>query len=91
MDARLQQHVDKGREDGLYISCVASSGNMWAIVMDAGTGFSSQVYELSPIFLHKVGMLEPPLPSTLPLSFAVTCLIIPWLDKLFPSDFTRSG
>lgn len=54
MDARLHQHVEKGKEDGLYISCVASSLNLWAVVMDAGTGFTSQVYELSPIFLHKV-------------------------------------
>ena len=58
MDSRLQQHVDKGRDDGLYISSVASSLSMWALVMDAGTGFSAQVFELSPIFLHKVGILE---------------------------------
>ena len=56
MDSRLNQHADKGREDGLYISCVSSSLNLWAIVMDAGTGFTSQVYELSPMFLHKVGI-----------------------------------
>ena len=60
LDERLQQHVDKGRDDGLYISCVSSSLNMWALVMDAGTGFSSQVFELSPIFLHKVGIPEIP-------------------------------
>lgn len=54
-DTRLRQHVDKGNEDGLYISCVASSSNLWALIMDAGTGFSSQVYELSAVFLHKVG------------------------------------
>ncbi|XAR53322.1 Non-specific serine/threonine protein kinase [Bertholletia excelsa] len=58
MDARLQQHVEKGKEDGLYISCVASSGNLWAVVMDAGTGFTSQVYELSPVFLHKEWIME---------------------------------
>lgn len=58
MDVRVDQHIDKGKEDGLYISCVASSANMWAIVMDAGTGFTSQVYELSPVFLHKVAILE---------------------------------
>jgi len=56
-DTRLRQHVDKGIEDGLYISCVASSANLWALIMDAGTGFSSQVYELSPAFLHKVFFL----------------------------------
>lgn len=58
MDSRLDQHIDKGKEDGLYVSCVASSANMWAIVMDAGTGFTSQVYERSSVFLHKVANLE---------------------------------
>jgi hypothetical protein len=53
-EARLHQHIDKGNEDGLFISSVASSTNLWALIMDAGTGFTSQVYELSPIFLHKV-------------------------------------
>ncbi|PON86858.1 GPCR kinase [Trema orientale] len=41
-DTRLRQHVDKGNEDGLFISSVASAGNLWALIMDAGTGFSSQ-------------------------------------------------
>ncbi|KAL6974384.1 Casein kinase 1-like protein hd16 [Sarracenia purpurea var. burkii] len=58
MDSRLYQHVEKGKEDGLYISCVASSGNLWAVIMDAGTGFTSQVYELSPNFLHKDWIME---------------------------------
>ena len=53
-DNRLQQHIEKGNQDGLYISCVASSANLWALIMDAGTGFGSQLYELSPVFLHKV-------------------------------------
>jgi hypothetical protein len=53
-DTRLRQHIDKGNEDGLHISCVASATNLWALIMDAGTGFTSQVYELSPVFLHKV-------------------------------------
>lgn len=53
-DLRLSQHVEKGNEDGLYISCVASASNLWALIMDAGTGFCSQVYELSPVFLNKV-------------------------------------
>lgn len=57
-DARLQQHVEKGNEDGLFISCVASSANLWALIMDAGTGFCSQVYELSPMFLHKDWIME---------------------------------
>lgn len=58
MDSRLHQHLEKGKEDGLSISCVASSANLWALVMDAGMGFSSQVYELSPIFLRKEWIME---------------------------------
>lgn len=57
-DARLHQHVEKGNEDGLHISCVASCTNLWAIIMDAGTGFSSQVYDLSAVFLHKDWIME---------------------------------
>ena len=51
---RLSQHIEKGNEDGLFISCVASCSNLWALIMDAGTNFSAQVYELSTHFLHKV-------------------------------------
>ncbi|KAL1830631.1 hypothetical protein DCAR_0100558 [Daucus carota subsp. sativus] len=57
-EGRLAQHIEKGNEDGLYISCVASCSNLWAIIMDAGTGFSSQVYEISPQFLHKEWIME---------------------------------
>ncbi|EEC71557.1 hypothetical protein OsI_03913 [Oryza sativa Indica Group] len=57
-DARLHQHIEKGNDDGLFISSVASSTNLWALIMDAGTGFTSQVYELSPIFLHKDWIME---------------------------------
>ncbi|KAL8504065.1 hypothetical protein ACS0TY_022702 [Phlomoides rotata] len=57
-DIRLAQHVEKGNEDGLFISCVASCSNLWALIMDAGTGFTSQVYELSPHFLHKEWIME---------------------------------
>ena len=53
-DSRLAQHVEKGNEDGLFISSVASCQNLWALIMDAGTNFSHQVYELSHIFLPKV-------------------------------------
>ncbi|KAF8393432.1 hypothetical protein HHK36_021676 [Tetracentron sinense] len=58
VDARLAQHIEKGIEDGLYISSVASCSNLWAVIMDAGTGFTTQVYELSPYFLHKEWILE---------------------------------
>ncbi|KAJ6830957.1 casein kinase 1-like protein HD16 isoform X1 [Iris pallida] len=57
-DGRLAQHIEKGNEDGLYISCVASCANLWALIMDAGTGFIAQVYELSPHFLHKEWIME---------------------------------
>ncbi|KAJ4718048.1 putative Casein kinase [Melia azedarach] len=57
-DARLAQHIEKGNEDGLFISSVASCQNLWALIMDAGTGFSAQVYELSPYFLHKEWIME---------------------------------
>lgn len=53
-DSRLYEHLEKAKEDGLHVSSVASSSNLWAVVLDAGTGFSSQVYEISPVFLHKV-------------------------------------
>ncbi|XP_057434803.1 casein kinase 1-like protein HD16 isoform X1 [Lotus japonicus] len=57
-DARLAQHIEKGNEDSLFISSVASCSNLWALIMDAGTGFTAQVYELSPHFLHKEWIME---------------------------------
>ncbi|MED6207967.1 Casein kinase 1-like protein hd16 [Stylosanthes scabra] len=57
-DARLAQHVERGIADGLLISCVASCSNLWALIMDAGTGFTTQVYKLSPSFLHKEWIME---------------------------------
>ncbi|MED6134653.1 Casein kinase 1-like protein hd16 [Stylosanthes scabra] len=57
-DARLAQHVERGIADGLLISCVSSCSNLWALIMDAGTGFTNQVYKLSPFFLHKEWIME---------------------------------
>ncbi|XP_011013374.1 PREDICTED: uncharacterized protein LOC105117411 isoform X4 [Populus euphratica] len=57
-DARLGQHIEKGNEDGLFISSVASCQNQWAIIMDAGANYSAQVYELSPYFLRKEWIIE---------------------------------
>ncbi len=55
--SRLLVHVQKGWEDGLYISCVASSANLWGIVMDAGTDFVQQIYKVHySSFLPKVGI-----------------------------------
>uniref|UniRef100_A0A0D9W019 non-specific serine/threonine protein kinase n=1 Tax=Leersia perrieri TaxID=77586 RepID=A0A0D9W019_9ORYZ len=56
-DSRLHQHIEKGNEDGLYISSVASSANFWALIMDAGTGFwtayTQQSYKVSESFPYK--------------------------------------
>ncbi|KAL1551579.1 Casein kinase 1-like protein hd16 [Salvia divinorum] len=57
-DARLSQLVAKANEDGLFISCVASCQNSWALVMDSGTGFTSQAYQLSPFFLDKEWVIK---------------------------------
>ncbi|GAB4816588.1 hypothetical protein N2152v2_003634 [Parachlorella kessleri] len=55
---RVQQHVEKGNDDGLYISSVACCQDLWALIMDAGTGFQQQVYELSQQFLPKDWIME---------------------------------
>ncbi|KAI3825469.1 hypothetical protein L1987_06958 [Smallanthus sonchifolius] len=57
-EVRLAQHIQKGNEDGLLISSVASCSNLWALIMDADTGFTSQVYQLSPLFLNKDWIME---------------------------------
>ena len=41
-NTRVEQHVDKGNDDGLYISSVACCQDLWALIMDAGTGFTAQ-------------------------------------------------
>lgn len=43
---RLLAHVQKGWEDGLYISAVACCNNLWAVVLDAGTEFTQQIYKV---------------------------------------------
>nr|XP_051177808.1 casein kinase 1-like protein HD16 isoform X2 [Lolium perenne] len=57
-NSRLHQCIEEGNEAGLLISCVASVTNLWTLVMDAGTGFSSQVYEVSQFFVHKDWIME---------------------------------
>ena len=42
-NTRVDQHVEKGNDDGLYISSVACCQELWALIMDAGTGFTAQV------------------------------------------------
>uniref|UniRef100_A0A7S0WZX7 non-specific serine/threonine protein kinase n=1 Tax=Chlamydomonas leiostraca TaxID=1034604 RepID=A0A7S0WZX7_9CHLO len=57
--SRLLVHVQKGWEDGLYISSVASCANLWAIVMDAGTEFTQQIYKVHyNSFLPKDWIME---------------------------------
>ncbi|RZC52426.1 hypothetical protein C5167_020851, partial [Papaver somniferum] len=53
-DTSTGQHVEYDQRPDIFSSVASSSSNLWALIMDAGTGFSSQVYELSPHFLHKV-------------------------------------
>lgn len=55
-NTRVDQHVEKGNDDGLYISSVACCQELWALIMDAGTGFSAQVHNLSNQFLPKVSL-----------------------------------
>lgn len=42
-NTRVEQHVEKGNVDGLYISSVACCHELWGLIMDAGTGFQLQV------------------------------------------------
>ena len=56
---RLDVHVQKGIADGLYISSVGCAGDLWAVIMDAGTGFTSQCYSVSVgSFLPKEWIME---------------------------------
>lgn len=57
-NTRVEQHVEKGNEDGLHISSVACCQELWALIMDAGTGFNAQVYDLSTQFLPKEWIME---------------------------------
>nr|PNR32017.1 hypothetical protein PHYPA_026142 [Physcomitrium patens] len=50
VDFQLTKYMEKGNEDGLYISSVASCTNLWALIMDARTRFTTQVHELSHVF-----------------------------------------
>lgn len=55
---RVNQHVEKGNLDGLFISSVACCSELWALIMDAGTTFTAQVYNLSQQFLPKDWIME---------------------------------
>eukprot|EP00747_Dinoflagellata_sp_TGD_P148131 gnl/TRDRNA2_/TRDRNA2_176882_c2_seq1.p1 gnl/TRDRNA2_/TRDRNA2_176882_c2~~gnl/TRDRNA2_/TRDRNA2_176882_c2_seq1.p1 ORF type:complete len:607 (-),score=-38.17 gnl/TRDRNA2_/TRDRNA2_176882_c2_seq1:73-1893(-) len=49
--SRTVLHFERGKKDGLYISCLMSCKKRWGFVMDARTGYTSQVYYLNNLFL----------------------------------------
>jgi len=55
---RVSQHVEKGNDDGLFISSIACYQELWALIMDAGTGYTDQLYQLSSTFLPKDWIME---------------------------------
>uniref|UniRef100_A0A803MLT9 non-specific serine/threonine protein kinase n=1 Tax=Chenopodium quinoa TaxID=63459 RepID=A0A803MLT9_CHEQI len=57
-DVRVDSHIEKGYNDGMFITSLASSDNLWAIIMDSGSGFSAQVYSRSPYFFNKDWIME---------------------------------
>jgi len=61
---------------GCVISSVASCQNLWAIIMDAGTSFTAQVYELSHM-LPAQGKPRPPAPA--PLNARPCCSPPQWV------------
>ncbi|KAK4777782.1 hypothetical protein SAY87_017969 [Trapa incisa] len=50
-EGSLDHHIEKAIARGLLISCVGSCNNLWTIITDDGTGFSSQIYQISRDFL----------------------------------------
>jgi hypothetical protein len=57
--ARLSLHLAKGYDDGLRVSCACACADLWAVVMDAGTGYSAQVYHTAAkAFLPKDWVTE---------------------------------
>ncbi|KAL8031877.1 hypothetical protein ABFX02_13G058100 [Erythranthe guttata] len=47
----VDQHIEQGKTDGLFISNVASCLNLWTFILDKQTGFTDQVYLISSTFL----------------------------------------
>lgn len=56
-DADLPLRIEEARADGMYVSSVASRFDLWAVVMDSGTGFTAQVHTISPDFLPQVALV----------------------------------
>ncbi|XP_048133651.1 casein kinase 1-like protein HD16 [Rhodamnia argentea] len=50
-DVDLPLCIEEARADGMYVSSVASHLDLWAVVMDSGTGFTDQVHTIAPDFL----------------------------------------
>ena len=50
---RLLSHVKKGWDQGLFISSATSNADLWALVMDEATGYSTQSYKVCDAFLPK--------------------------------------
>uniref|UniRef100_A0A1D1Y7G3 non-specific serine/threonine protein kinase n=1 Tax=Anthurium amnicola TaxID=1678845 RepID=A0A1D1Y7G3_9ARAE len=57
-DENLKYFIEKGKEEKLFISSVASFNNLWALIIDAGTGFSDQVYKSSSSFHNEEWIKE---------------------------------
>ncbi len=58
-NTRVEQHVEKGNDDGLYISSVACCTELWALIMDAGTGFAAQVCRAKPCIADTFHLILP--------------------------------
>lgn len=57
-DHRVAQHIAKGNEDGLQVTSVGCATDLWALIMDAGTEYTEQLYNISDEFLPKDWILE---------------------------------
>lgn len=57
-DSRVDSHIEKGINDGMYITSLASSDNLWCLIMDSGSGFTAQVYARSSNFFNKEWIME---------------------------------
>lgn len=54
---RVEQHINKGLEDNLQVTAVACCHDLWALIMDASSEYTDQVFEISTEFLPKEWIL----------------------------------
>ena len=73
-NTRVEQHVEKGNDDGLYISSVACCSELWGLIMDAGTGFTAQV---------GIPMPADPVTSLLLLPIHIVCISVPCFSSSY--------